>query len=199
MARKALTDEKHEKIMAHILDPEHSPLPAELKDQLDRVVSVSKLLDNHKTIKNAVALHMSKYKEISRATAYRDIALARRVYNSTHEFDFDYYRMWLINDIIENIERCRNKNSESYQYSRVIAMEHANLLKAIGEKPEELPDPKRQEKHNFFLMININGESVKVDFNKLHELPNATIRELNRILMGGREIDEQGAVEIMES
>lgn len=199
MSRKALTDQKHEKIMAHILDPENSPLPPELKEQLNRVVSVSKLLDQHTTIKNAVAIHMSKFKEISRATAYRDVALARRVYNSTHEFDYDYYRMWLINDIIENIERCRNKEKESYQYRRVIAMEHANLLKAIGEKPEELPDPKRQEKHNFFLMINVNGENVKIDFNNLHKLPEATIRELNRILMGGREIDDGGAAEIMES
>lgn len=199
MGRKALTDQKHEAIMAHILDPENSPLAPELKEQLDRVVSMSKLLDKYPTIKQAVEIHKSQHKSISNATAYRDVDLARRVYNSLHKFDYDFWKSWLINDIVKNIQRCENKGGDSYQYRRVIAMEHANLLKAIGEKPEELPDPERNLKHNFYLVINLDGKQVKVNYDQLQDLPAEAVREVNKFLIGGREIDDQGVAEILET
>jgi hypothetical protein len=62
-----------------------------------------------------------------------------------------------------------------------------------------MPDPKRNEKHQFYILVNVNNTSVKIDLNNLHTLPENTLRELNRALSGGREIDEQGAVEIMNS
>jgi hypothetical protein len=197
MTRKALTDEKHELIKAHLLDPENSPLPDYMKPVLDRVISMSKVLDKNPVVKNAVQLHLAKYPDISETTAYRDARLAMKIYNSLHEFDYDFYLMWLINDITKNIERCRTNNT--HQDRRVIAMEHANLIKAIGTRPEEMPDPKRNEKHQFYILVNVNNTSVKIDLNNLHTLPENTLRELNRALSGGREIDEQGAVEIMNS
>jgi len=197
MARKALTDQKYELIKAHIIDPENSPLSVEHQEILDRVVSMSKILDKNPTIKHAVALHKSKYPELSDTTAYRDARLARKLYNSFHEFDYDFWLPWIMNDIIENIKRCRI--SDTFNDRRVIAQEHANLLKAIGERPEEIPDPNRNEKHQFYLMVNVNNTNVKIDITNLHKLPEDTLRELNRILIGGHEIDERGAVEIMES
>lgn len=197
MARKALTDEKYELIKAHIINPEESPLPEHLQEHLDRIVSMAKVLDKNPTIKHAVALHRSKYKDLSETTAYRDARLARKIYNSLHEFDFDFWLSWIINDIIKNIKKCRN--SDSHHDRRVIAMEHTNLLKAIGEKPEEMPDPKRNEKHQFYIMVNVNNQSYKIDLNNLHKLPEDTLRELNKAISGGHEIDEQGAVEIMNS
>lgn len=197
MTRKALTDERYELIKAHIIDPENSPLPDYLKDEMDRVISMAKVLDKNPTIKHAVSLHRSKYGEISETTAYRDARLARKIYNSLHEFDYDFWINWAINDIVETIKRCRNRNT--YQDDRVIAMEHANLLKAIGERPEEMPDPKRNEKHEFYILVNVNNQNIKIDMNNLHKLPKDTLQELNRALSGGREIDEQGAVEIMNT
>lgn len=197
MTRKSLTDERYELIKAHIIDPENSPLPEYLKDEMDRVISMAKVLDKNPTIKHAVSLHRSKYGEISETTAYRDARLARKIYNSLHEFDYDFWINWAINDIVETIKRCRNRNS--YQDDRVIAIEHANLLKAIGERPEEIPDPKRNEKHEFYILVNVNNQNIKIDMNNLRNLEEATLRELNRALAGGREIDEQGAVEIMNT
>lgn len=197
MPRKSLTDQKYELIKAHIIDPDNSPLPAEHQELMERVISMSKVLDKNPTIKHAVALHRSKYPELSETTAYRDARLARKIYNSLHEFDFDFWQSWIINDIIENIKRCRD--FDSHHDRRIIAQEHANLLKAIGERPEELPDPKRNESHQFYIMVNVNNTSVKIDINNLHKLPEDTLRELNRLLIGGQEIDEQGAVQIMES
>jgi hypothetical protein len=114
-----------------------------------------------------------------------------------HEFDFDFWISWTVNDITETIKRCRDRNTVSDD--KVIAMEHANLLKILGKRPEEPVDPLRNEKHQFYIMVNVNNQSIKLDLNSLHKLPEDTLRELNRALIGGREIDDQGAVEIMQS
>ncbi len=197
MARKALTDHKYELIKAHILDPENSPLPAEHQALLDRVVSMSKVLDKNPSVIQAVAIHRSKYRDIGKTTAYRDARIAKRLYNSLHEFDYDFWLTWIINDILKNIEQCRKH--DSYNDRRIIAQEHANLLKAIGSRPEELPDPERNEKHSFYIMVNINNQSLKIDVNNLHKLPEDTLRELNRALIASNEIDEQGAIQIMNT
>ena len=197
MGRKALTDEKYETIKSHILDPENSPLPWHMQEHLDRIVSMSKLLDKNPTIKHAVAYHLKKFPDISKETAYRDARLARKVYNSTHEFDYDFWINWLLKDITENIRRCRSRDDAANR--KIIATEHANLLKAIGERPDELPDPRRNEKHQFYILVNVNNTNVKIDLNNLHKLPEDTLRELNRALSAGKEIDEQGAAEIMRS
>jgi hypothetical protein len=199
MSKKALTDEKYELIKAHILDPENSPLPEHLQGQLDRIVSMAKVLDKNPRLKHAVAIHRSKFPELSDTTAYRDARLARKIYNSLHEFDYDFWLSWLINDITKNIKFCRDQGKDAFQYRRVIAMEHANLIKAIGERPKDLPDPKRNEKHNFYLLVQINNQNVKIDLNNLHKLPEDTLRELNKALSSGIEINEIQAKSIMNS
>jgi hypothetical protein len=78
-------------------------------------------------------------------------------------------------------------------------MEHANLIKAIGEKPLDLPDPERLEKHQFYLLLNINNQNIKIDFNNLHKLPEDTIRELNKALFASSELSTDDAVKIMET
>ena len=197
MSKKALTDHKYELIKAHILDPENSPLPAHLQIEMDRIISMSKLLDKNPTVKHAVALHLTKFPDLSETTAYRDARIARKVYNSLHEFDYDFWKTWLINDIVATIKRCRSRNT--VLDDRVISQEHANLIKAIGDQPSELDDPHRNEKHSFYIMVNVNNQNIKIDMNNLHKLPEGTLNELNKILIGGDEIDEQGAAEIMES
>ena len=48
-------------------------------------------------------------------------------------------------------------------------------------------------------MVNINNQTLKLDINNLHKLPEDTLRELSRMLIGSDEIDEQGAVQIMNT
>ena len=195
--RKALTDNKYELIKAHILNPENSPLTQEHQFILDRIISISKILDKNPLQKQAIALHRAKYPELGKTQAYEDMRLAIKMFNTLHTFDYDFYQTWLINDIILNIQNARKGNS--HQDRRVIAMEHANLIKAIGERPEELPDPRRNEKHQFFFVINVGDEAVKVDLNNLKKLPAETLNEINKALFGGNEITDVEAEEIMTS
>lgn len=195
--RKALADNKYELIKAHILTPEKSPLTDEHQDILDRIISVSKILDKNPIQKNAISLHRAKYPQLGKTQAYEDIRLAVKLFNTLHTFDFDFWQTWLINDIIRNIEIARKGNS--HQDRRVIAIEHSNLLKAIGERPEEKDDPLRNEKHQFYFVININNEAVKIDMNNLKKLPIETLNEINRALFGGEEITDIEAEDIMNS
>ncbi len=197
MSRPALEETKFELIKAHVLDPDNSPLSAEKYELLERVISASKVLDKNPIQKQAVAIHQQKYPNISRSQAYEDLRLAVRLFNTLHTFDYDMWRTWLINDIVQNILTCRNTKSEKDR--RIIAMEHANLIKVIGEKPEELPDPKRTEKHQFYILIQNNNQQLKVDLNNLKDLPISALQELSRAIYGGTEITEADAEVIMKS
>ncbi len=195
MSRKALTDEKYELIKAHVLDPDTSPLAEFHQVILDRVISVSKILDKNPIAKHAVALHMVKFPAIGRRQAYEDVRLAVKLFNTLHTFDYDFWQTWLINDIIKNIEDCRKDGSPAVL--KIVEMAHANLIKALGEKPKDIEDPKRLEKNAFYILIQNNKTEVKIDVDNLHKLPEATLRELNKVLFVGNDITEADAIEIM--
>lgn len=197
MSRKALEDTRFELIKAHILEPDNSPLNPEQQEILDRVISIAKVLDKNPIQKQAVAIHQVKFPELSRSQAYEDLRLAMRLFNTIHTFDYDFWQTWTINDIVRNIERCRN-NATPQAY-RVIAMEHANLIKILGERPAELEDPRRTEKHSFYILVQNNNTSVKIDLNNLEKLPAGTLQELNRALFGGKEITEAEAEELFRT
>lgn len=197
MTKKALADENYERIKNHILNPDDSPLEPPLQNQLNRLISMAKVLDKNPVMRHSVALHRKKFPELSASTAYRDARLAKKLYNSLHQFDFDFWQAWILKDITENIQQCKDHNTPTDR--RIIAMEHANLLKAIGEKPEDMPDPHRNEKHQFYILVQTNNTNVKINLDQLNKLPDDTIRELNRALSGGNEIDDQGAAEIMKT
>ncbi len=197
MSRTALEDTRYEEIKAHVLDPDSSPLSEEKKEMLERVVSASKILDKNPIQKHAVAIHQQKFPHISRAQAYEDLRFAVRLFNTMHTFDYDLWRNWILGDIVKNIEKCRS--GESDKDRRVIAMEHANLIKILGVKPEDLPDPKRNEKHQFYILIQNDNRQVKIDINNLKDVPEAALRELNRAIYGGNEITETDAEEILNT
>jgi len=197
MSRPALEDIKYEMIKAHIIDPENSPLSPDKQEMLERLISASKLLDKNPIQRQAVSLHQQKYPDICRRQAYEDLRIAIRLFNTLYTFDYDFWRTWLINDIVRNIVACRSNNTVKDR--AVIEAAHANLLKVIGERPEELPDPNRTEKHQFYILIQNDNRQVKVDLNNLQNLPTAALRELSRAIYGGSEITETDAEEIMKS
>ena len=197
MSRKALEDTRYELIKAHILDPDSSPLSEEHQEIMERVISVAKILDKNPIQKQAIAIHQAKHPHLSKTQAYEDIRMAVKLFNTIHTFDFDFWQTWLINDIVKNIERCRNNGTP--QAYRVIAMEHANLIKALGERPEEMDDPRRTEKHSFYVLVQNNNTTVKIDMNNLEKPPAGTLQELNKALFGGKEISDAEVEDIFKT
>jgi hypothetical protein len=197
MSRISLEDLDYELVKAHILSPEASPLNDQQQKMMSRIMSAARVLDKNPVIKNAVALHTAKYPEIGRSRAYLDVQLARKLFNTIHKFDYEFWQTWLINDIVANITAARISSDPASR--RVIAMEHANLIKAIGEKPEIQSDPRLNEKHEFYILINTSAGEYKVDYNKLRELPPATLQEFYKVLMTTHELTDDEALAQMET
>lgn len=197
MSRIALEDLDYDLIKSHILNPDQSPLNEQQQRMLTRILSASRVLDKNPVIKNAVAIHSAKYPEIGRSRAYLDVQLARKLFNTIHKFDYDFWQTWLINDIVSNINTARLSVDPASR--RVIAMEHANLIKALGEKPEIPSDPRLTEKHEFYILVNTGQGEYKVDYNKLRELPQATLQEFYKILMTTHELSDEEASKQMQS
>lgn len=197
MPRTAIDDTSYELIKAHILTPDQSPLTEEQQEMFNRIMSAARVLDKNPVSKNAVALHLAKYPEIGRSRAYLDVSIAKKLFNSIHTFDFDFWQTWLINDIVGNINRSRAQNDT--RAHRVIAMEHSNLIKAIGNRPEVVNDPRLTEKHQFYIMVQQNNSTTKIDFSRLQDLPEATLQELNRALFAGKEITDVDAEELFNT
>ncbi|NQU53924.1 MAG: hypothetical protein HQ522_15455 [Bacteroidetes bacterium] len=195
--KHALVEHNYQLIKQHIVDPENTRLSSEMQFQLDRLLSAAKLLDKNPIKKHAVALHRRKFPSINTATAYRDLNEAARLYSTFHDFDWDFWQGWILKDITDNINKCRATNTS--QDRKIIAQEHANLLKAIGDKPSDIEDPTRHEKHQYFIMVQLGKDKVTVDLEKLKAAPGTTIKELNKLLFSGHDIDDVEAEEIMNS
>jgi hypothetical protein len=193
--KKALEDFKYEEIKAHILDPENSSLPEADQYLLNRVLSMAKLLDRQPIQKNAVALHMAKYKDIGRSQAYEDCRLAMRLFNTIYTSYYEFWQTWLLNDIARNIERWRKSNEPAA--GRVIALEHLNLIRALGEKPVKEIDPKLVEEHTFLIPIQINNVTYTFDLQKFLGLPDGLRKKVSDALV--TDIKESDAEEIMKS
>ena len=67
------------------------------------------------------------------------------------------------------------------------------------EKPENMDDPLRNEKHAFYILVQNNNTTVKLDIDNLHKLPDGTLRELNKALFSGKEITIEEAEQEMNS
>jgi hypothetical protein len=166
MTTKHIEDYHFLHIKAAILDPDSVELTPEQQDMLHRYGSASRTLDRYPVMRNAVRIHRNKFPDISQALAYRDLQYASRLFNSRHTFDFDFWQTWMINTTVKMIQL-----SEAAQDFKGMGAGLTLLQKAIGERPEQETDPKLLEKHNFFIQINNNNQTVSVDLDKLHLIP----------------------------
>lgn len=192
--KNAIEDKRFELIKSHCLNPDPNREMLSETDQriLDRWISAAKTLDRYPVMKNASAIHMTKYPEISRAMAYLDLRNAMRLFNSIHTFDYEWWHSWLINDIASHIQACKDSGDRKNW-----AAAHANLIKALGEKPEVPIDPKLTEKNTFIIQVNVNNKIVNIEYEKFMKIPPHLRKEFTNALES--EITDTEAEEIMKS
>lgn len=174
---KSLFDLNHELIKAHFLDPDNSPLSTKHQDMLARLQSMANLSSSHTNKKLMVALHRSKYPHISRSQAYEDLNSAKRVFETIHTFDYDFWQIWLMDDIARNIKECRKV--DSIENKEAIAREHANMAKALAMVPINKEDLQRDEEHNFYIVTD-QDELKGMDADELHNMPEASISDIKK-------------------
>jgi len=182
--KKGLAEQRHELILAHILDPENSPLPTEYKEQFNRVVSAAKMLDELHP--SSVYPRLQAKYNITRNTARNDIKLAQELFKSKHEFDWDYWQQWQIKDLVDTIRTCKHAGK---QKERIAAQKV--LRDVIGEKVIGSEDPKRMEKSVFNIQLNDNKTIVNFDLSTIKGLSSTEIHTIVEAIVAPAETDEQ--------
>lgn len=190
-SKAALEEQSYEFIQQHIIDPEHSPLPVHLQEQCDRVLQVARLLDDYPNESNIINIMLAKYR-ISRAQIRRDIALAKDIFKTQHEFDWDFWFSWMIKDQIQLIRDCKLRG-DLKQWNNAKKVLH----QMIGERPAAIEDPRRMEKNVFYIQINNQGQTVNLPLDAIRNLTS----DEQKILIDSmyQPIDDAQAEELMNS
>lgn len=189
--KKTLAEQKHELILNHILDPDNSPLPAEMKDQFNRIVSAAQMLDSYHP--SSVLPRLQAKYNISRSTAVNEIKLAQELFKSRHQFDWDFWQQWQVKDLVDTIRKCKLTGKHKERISA-----HKVLKDVIGEKIVGAEDPKRMEKNVYYIQLNNNSQTVNVELSKLKGLSPEEIHTVVQSLISGDE-DETQIAEILNT
>ena len=191
LSKLALETQNHETILAHILDPDNSPLTPALQEQYNRVVTAARLIDgNHPS--NVISKLLAKY-DISKTQARKDIALAQELFKSYHTFDWDFWQAWQIKDLVDTIRTCKLQNK---QKERIMAQKV--LKEIIGEKTVAEEDPRRMEKNVFYIQLNHKSSTFNVNLDTLKGLSKDDIRKVIDALDAPDQSDED-IVEILNT
>lgn len=194
MAKKgtlSLRDQRYETIQAHILDPENSPLPDNLREQFNRVLQVARLLDDYPDDHHIINIMMTKYR-VSQTQLRHDIALAKELFKTNHTFDWDFWQAWQLKDQLELIRTAKLQGDlKAWNNAKKV------LALLIGQKPEAVDDPRRMEKNVFNIQVNYNGQTMNIDLDKIKGLPSAARQEI--IEQFYAPVDDVTADDIMNS
>lgn len=190
-SKLSLQEQSYELIQQHILDPENSPLPDYLRNQCNRVLQVARLLDDYPNESHIINIMLAKYR-ISRSQIRKDIALAKEVFKTQHEFDWDFWFTWMLKDQIQLIRDCKLRG-DLKQWNNAKKVLHT----MIGERPATVEDPRRMEKNVFYIQINNNGQAVNLPLDAVRNMT----QEEQKILVDAMytPIDDTQADEIMNS
>ncbi|MEG0796968.1 MAG: hypothetical protein RR397_10775 [Odoribacter sp.] len=163
--KRSLEEQNFEVIRSHIVDPEHSELPAELQPQFKRVVQAARLLDDYPNDSHIQNIMLTKY-SVTRTQVRKDIALAREMFKSCHTFDWDFWFTWQLKDQVELIRQAKLRG-DLKQWNQA----KRTLREMIGDKPVALEDPRRVEKNVFYIQVNHAGSTFNVDLDAIKKLP----------------------------
>lgn len=178
-------------IRQHIIDPEHSDLPDELRPQLNRIIQVSRLLDDYPDESHIINIMLAKYK-MSRSQVVRDIQLARELFKTSHTFDWDFWQAWMIRDQIQLINECKlNGDLKNWNNAKKV------LHDIIGEKPAGVEDPRRMEKNVFYIQVNNAGQVMNVPLDAVKGLTDSQRKAFIDAMQ--QPVDDSQAEEIMNS
>lgn len=164
--RPRLDEERFETLRAHILDPQQFPLSTrEEEQQLRRVQQAAMLMQDYPNEAHVITLLLHSHR-ITRTQARRDIALAKELFKTDFNFDWDFWRAWQIKDQLELIREAKQRGDlKEWNNAKKL------LNELIGAKPEATEDPRRMEKNEFKLEITRpDGTNVAISLETLRQV-----------------------------
>lgn len=130
MPKVALTSITADQLQAYLLDPEKNPLPVGTEDQFQRLQTIAQYLNQYPSDSQIKQLIKAQYR-ISENQIRADIKLARELFKSRFDFDWDFMRAWEIKDQLELVRKAREKGDlKMWNDSKKV------LHTLIGERPE---------------------------------------------------------------
>ena len=163
-SKKTLDEQRYEIIQQHLVDPDNSPLPDYLSEQFKRVLQIARLLDDYPNDSHIINIMLAKYR-ITRTQIRKDMQLARQLFKTQHEFDWDFWFAWQLKDQIELIRQCKLRG-DLKQWNNAKKV----LLLMIGQKPEALEDPRRMEKNVINIQVNNMGQIMNLPLDVIRSL-----------------------------
>ncbi len=160
---RTIDEERFETIRNHLLDPQMYPLQTkEEEQQLRRVQQAALLMQDYPNEAHVVTLMLQCHR-VSRTQIRRDIALAKELFKTDFEFDWDFWRAWQIKDQLELIREAKLKG-DLREWNNAKKL----LRELIGEKPEAGEDPRRMERNVFYIqVVNADGRTAQLPLDKL--------------------------------
>ena len=122
----------------------------------------------------------------------RDIQMAHDLNVTYISFNYDFWHNWLLTSTVEQIQAAKEKGD-----LKAWAQGNANLIKAIGDRPPQITDPKLVEKHTFLIQINQLGKTINIDTKELNQRTPQELKEISDSIY--TEITEADALEIFET
>lgn len=167
MAKRSPYDVSFENIKDFCLNPDDCRLTLKEKELHLRWNYIDDQIRKYGTSQQCFSMVKSKYPDLSRAQIMRDMAMTKKLFSSTSLVDKEYFRRWLIDDIMQHIQSCKDAGDRKNW-----PVSHANLIKALGlDKDDKDIDPEKLEQHNYYMIANINGTNVKLDLTEMHKIP----------------------------
>lgn len=204
MAKKAISDTTYDRIQAWCLDPDSANLSEKDKEIFDRWDSADNFMRRYPNKKHAAGMMQKKYPTLSRSQIYIDLDNAQRLFGSMTRVDKDYYREWLVDEIIKHIKRAKKMLEDStiekkFPALKSITDSHANLIRALrlDKEDKEQIDPALFEQNTFYAIINIGGQSYKADMDEILQLQPSSLKHIMEAF--NKPIDIEDAKVIMES
>ncbi len=196
MNNQPLLATSYDKIMAHCIDPENSPLSEQNQEMFQRWTTADDLLRRYPRDKQAMTMLRKKFPKISVQTAYKDLQQAKKLFNTTNPIDKDFFRRWVIQDCLKMIEITKSMGPRGFKAWNDARMQ---LIKAVKleELEQILPNPEILESHTFYTVIQLDGETIKLDLDSFNTLPLATKTQLAELIH--TPITEDQACDIMNS
>lgn len=190
--KPALEDVDFLAVRDYCLDPDNcNQLTEQQTNRLNRIRSASKLYNKYPFKKQVVNLLRATY-QISESQARKDIEDSLFIFNLEHKFNFEWWHNWALENIAELILSCKNASDRSNW-----AKAQKNLIAALGDPPKQSIDPRLMEKHNMFIVINVNNHPVNIDIKDLGKYPPEFIEAIKPTLF--EDITEDTAAEIMNT
>lgn len=172
MANNSITNLHADDIRAHILDPAHNPLPAGCEQQFAVVCEIAQYLDEYPSDSQILKVIKAKH-SLSDDRIRVNIKLARDMFKSKFDFDWDFLRAWEIKDQLDLIKKAKQKGDmKAWNDAKKV------LHTLIGERPEGLGNGKRIEQTVINITVSRNGVQETLSLDDVRDLKASDIEEI---------------------